>query len=140
MGTAFHLFRINNAQKGGIQVLGQAIRRFREKKIGRTSDELVWEVEYIFDEQKKPDRELKAYMLAISNQVKELLTLNPLFKEQVNQLVAQLNYETPGLTMDLISNLIMAEKLILQDLLETIDFKKRAMTLLKLLKEETAGS
>ena len=136
IGTAFHLFRINNAQKGGIQVLGQAIRRFRKKKVQPQSKDLVWEVEYIYDEQKKPDRELKAYMLAISNQVKELLALNPLFKEQVNQLVSQLNYETPGLTMDLISNLIMAEKHVLQELLETIPFKKRAMMLLKLLKEE----
>lgn len=136
VGTAFHLFRINNAQKGGIQVLGQAIRRFKKKKVEEDAKSLAWEVEYIYDEQKKASRELKAYMLAISNQVKELLGLNPLFKEQVNQLVSQLNYDTPGLTMDLISNLVMSEKQVLQDLLETIPFKKRAMELLKLLKEE----
>ncbi len=136
VGTAFHLFRINNTQKGGIQVLGQAIRRFKKKKLEVDANSLAWEVEYIYDEQKKPNRELKAYMLAISNQVKELLGLNPLFKEQVNQLVSQLNYDTPGLTMDLISNLVMTEKQVLQELLETIPFKKRAMELLKLLKEE----
>ncbi|MEL6274077.1 MAG: endopeptidase La, partial [Bacteroidota bacterium] len=84
----------------------------------------------------KPDNELKAYMLAISADVKQLLQLNPMFQEQVNMVVSQLNYERPGQTMDIISNLLSAEKEKLQELLSTWDLVERAKLLLSLIKDE----
>lgn len=136
VGTVFQIFRHSTSPEGVLQVLGQAHKRLIKKKLTFVVPDLRWEVDYVQDPTTKPDIELKAYMLTLSNQVKELLKLNPLFKEQVNQLVAQLNYDTPGLTLDLISNLVTSDKLDLQNLLEQFDLKERAKTLLHLLKEE----
>ena len=75
-------------------------------------------------------------MLAISSEIKQLLQLNPMFQEQVNLVVAQLNYEAPGMTMDVISNLLSGESEQLQELLETFNWHERAKLLLQLIKEE----
>lgn len=136
VGAVYQIFRHSMSQEGILQVLGQVHKRFTKKRITIVMPDLRWEVEYVQDPTQKPDTELKAYMLTLSNQVKELLRLNPLFKEQVNQLIAQLNYDTPGLTIDLISNLLTSDRLDLQRLLEQFDLKERAKTLLHLLKEE----
>ena len=136
MGTIFHVFRSNPLPNGNLQILGQAVKRFRKKRISLVVPRLRWEVTYHTDPEDKPGTELKAYMLAISTQVKELLQLNPTFKEQVNQLVAQLNYDTPGLTMDLISNLLTTDSDDLQLLLEKTDLQERAQFLMELLREE----
>ena len=50
--------------------------------------------------------------------------------------VSQLNNDTPGTTMDVISNLLSSDAEILQQLLETIDWHQRAELLLRLIKEE----
>ncbi|MEZ4899914.1 MAG: endopeptidase La [Saprospiraceae bacterium] len=136
MGTIFHAFRSNPLPNGNLQILGQAVKRFKKKRVSLVVPRLRWEVTYHDDPQDKPNTELKAYMLAISTQVKELLQLNPTFKEQVNQLVSQLNYDTPGLTMDLISNLLTTDSDDLQALLEKLDLQERAQFLMELLREE----
>jgi ATP-dependent Lon protease len=84
----------------------------------------------------KPSPDLKAYMMAISTEIREVLKLNPVFQEQVNMVVGQLNYDSPGQTMDVISNLLSGDSETLQDLLETFDLLERANKLLKLIKEE----
>jgi ATP-dependent Lon protease len=50
--------------------------------------------------------------------------------------VSQLNYEAPGVTMDVISNLLSSESEALQELLETFDLHERVQLLLKLIKED----
>src|SRR5690606_34502027 len=92
--------------------------------------------EYHPDENLTPTPEMKAYMLSIGSELKALLQLNPIFKEQLNMVVSQLNYEEPGLTMDIISSLLTARADKLQDLLETFDQYERANKLLRLIKEE----
>ena len=109
VGTAYQVLRINPIAPGVIQVLGRGINRFRRKSVVTLKPEIRWEVEYYQPPKEKPDQELKAYMMAISSEIKELLQLNPLFKEQVNMVVAQLNYDDPGTTMDVISNLLSSE-------------------------------
>jgi ATP-dependent Lon protease len=75
-------------------------------------------------------------MLAISSDIKSLLALNPLFQEQVNMVVTQLNYDKPGQTVDVISNLVSSEKEKLQELLETWQITERAKLLLNIIKDE----
>src|SRR5690606_13981782 len=119
-----------------IQVMGQGITRFTKKKVLYVQPPIKWEVEYHPDENLTPTPEMKAYMLSIGSELKALLQLNPIFKEQLNMVVSQLNYEEPGLTMDIISSLLTASADKLQDLLETFDQYERANKLLRLIKEE----
>ena len=136
VGTAFQIIRINPIAPNTIQVLGHGVSRFRKKSTVQVKPTVKWGVEYQPENKDKPDAELRAYMMAISSEIKELLQLNPLFKEQVNMVVAQLNYDAPGTTMDVISNLLTTDADGLQELLETFDHHERAKLLLRLVKEE----
>lgn len=136
VGTAFQIFRINPIAPNVVQVLGKGVNRFRRKSVVTLKPNIRWEVHYYQPPKEKPDQDLKAYMMAISSEIKELLKLNPLFKEQVNMVVAQLNYDAPGNTMDVISNLLSSDFEALQTLLETFDLHERAKLLLRLIKEE----
>lgn len=136
VGTIFHILRIVPSAPGTIQILGQGVGRFKRKQIILVEPVQRWEVEHIHESKVKPGTELKAYMMAISGQMKEILRLNPIFQEQVNQVVAQLNIDTPGLTMDLISNMLTSDREELQRLLETFDYLDRAKQLLELIKKE----
>ncbi|MEL6864720.1 MAG: endopeptidase La [Bacteroidota bacterium] len=136
MGTAMRILRIVPNGPDSVQVLMQGLNRFRRKRVLHVQPSLRWEVEHFYDSAEKPNTELKAYMLAISNDMKELLQLNELFKEQINMVVSQLNYDAPGKTMDIISNILSADTERLQGLLETLDFLERAEILLQLIKEE----
>ncbi|GJM35413.1 MAG: Lon protease [Saprospiraceae bacterium] len=136
MGTVFKIIRIVSTSKDAVQVLGNGISRFHRKKVLLIKPTLRWEVKYPAADKKKPGTDLKAYMMAISSEIKSLLQLNPLFQEQVNMVVSQLNYDAPGLTMDVISNLLSSEGEVLQDLLETLDLEERAEKLLLLIKQE----
>jgi ATP-dependent Lon protease len=135
-GTVFRVLRFAQITPSVLQVIGQGYSRFTKKKTLFIKPYLKWEVEYQHDPKEKPSPELKAYLLSISSELKELLKLNPLFKEQINLVVSQLNYEVPGLTMDVISTLLTADADKLQLLLETFDLQDRAMILLRLIKEE----
>ena len=136
MGTVFQIMRILPTGQESVQVLGRGISRFKRKRVTLVKPQLRWEVTYHQNSKDKPDNDLRAYMMAISEQIKELLKLNPLFQEQVNMVVSQLNYDLPGQTMDVISNLLSSEADVLQELLETLDLYERAHRLLELIKQD----
>ncbi len=136
VGTVFQVMRIVPIGPGAVQVLGRGLRRFRKEKALLVKPQLRWQVKYIPEPREKADPDLRAYMMALSSETKQLVQLNPLFQEQVNLVVAQLNLDTPGLTMDVISNLLQGEGETMQQLLETFDLHERARNLLRLIKEE----
>lgn len=136
VGTTFQVLRLVPLPNNAIQVLGEGITRFKRKHTLFVQPHLKWSVDYLQDSKEKPTQELKAYMMALSGVLQDLLKLNSLFKEQVNMVVSQLNYDAPGLTMDLISNFLSSDALKLQELLETTNLHQRAQMLLELIKEE----
>ena len=135
-GTVFRIVRVVPMAPGTVQVIGQGINRFHKKRTLLVKPILRWEVEHHFDRKESITPDLKAYMMAISSDIKTLLQLNPLFKEQVNLVVSQLNYDAPGFTMDVISNLLSSEAEVLQELLETLDLQDRAKLLIRLIRQE----
>ncbi len=136
VGTVYQILKVMPMGANGVQVLGRTVKRFRRQRVVQTEPSLRWRVQYDNQPATRPDPELKAYMLAISSDIKSLLTLNPLFQEQVNMVVTQLNYEQPGQTIDVISNLVSSEKDKLQDLLDTWEIAERAKKLLSIIKDE----
>lgn len=136
VGTLFQVLRVVPIAPETVQVLGQGITRFTKRKDISKDGSTRWEIAVHQEPKTKADTDLKAYMMAISSELKALLKLNPLFKEQVNMVVSQLNYDAPGLTMDVISNLLTSDKEDLQDLLETFDLKDRANKLIRMIKQE----
>lgn len=136
VGTTFQIMRLIPIAPNTMQVLGQGINRFERKKTILVKPQIRWEVKHVPNPKVKPDQELKAYMMAISSEIKELLKVNPLFQEQVNMVVSQLNYDAPSLTMDIISNLLSSSVEELQNLLETFDLHERAKLLIGLIRQD----
>lgn len=136
VGTLYQIMRIVPLSPNAIQVLGRGITRFKKDRTVLVKPQIRWQVDYLNDPKDKPSPDLKAYMMAVSNEIRELLKLNPVFQEQVNMVVGQLNYDAPGQTLDVISNLLSGDSESMQDLLETRDLLERANKLLRLIKEE----
>ena len=69
--------------------------------------------------------ELKAYSISIITTIKELLKLNPLFKEELQIFLGHSDFTEPGKLADFAVALTTASREELQDVLETFDMETR---------------
>jgi len=135
VGTALRIMRVVVTEES-VQVLARAMHRIECTQVLGTPPTQKWAVNYRRDLAMRPTEEIKAYTLSIISQVKELLGLSPLFQEQLKMLVSHLDYENPGLTMDLITAMTTAEGSRVQEILESFDLIERGKKVLQLLREE----
>ncbi|WNJ20277.1 endopeptidase La [Pontibacter sp. G13] len=138
IGTLVRIFRHDVLADDMMQVLVQGLHRFQFEKELMHEPNLIWSVQYPPSGlgEKAIDQELKALTMAIGNQVKELIALNPVLQEQVRMMSPQLTYEKPGLMMDIVAGILPASSDETQELLETFNLKLRANKLIKLLNQE----
>lgn len=134
VGVIAHILS-STSNEDGITVVLSALDRMRVVRIIRHSPYLVAEVEYLFDKS-APTDELRAYTLAVINSVKDLVAQNPLYKEQLSLLISEGNLDEPGPLADTAAFLTSAEGPALQDVLETLDVRRRLEKVLGLLKQE----
>ncbi|MEZ5315009.1 MAG: endopeptidase La [Chlamydiales bacterium] len=80
--------------------------------------------------------ELKAYSINIVSVIKELLKLNPLFKEELQIFLAHSDFTEPGKLADFAVALTTATREELQQILESFDMSTRIDKALALLKKE----
>lgn len=138
VGTLLRIQRVIPVADDTVQVLGQSLVRVEKNESTDEAEASAprWRVTYRERPRAKPSPDLRAYMMAISSEIKQLISLNPHFKEQINLVVDRLNYEAPGMTLDVLSNLLSADREILQNLLETYDPLARAKEVLELTRQE----
>lgn len=136
VGTVLKIFRVAPVDSNTVQVLVQGIRRFEYVETMQREPLLRWKVQYHYEPEEKPDSDLKAYMMSITSEVKELLGLNPISQEQLKMILGQMDYQKPGLMMDVIAYMLSADREKLQHLLAQYDLYDRAQYLLVLLREE----
>ncbi len=136
VGTLVKINKVLPIDTESVEVFLESINRFEYVETISDKPLVKWKVAHYNQVEEELDSEMKAYMLAISNIVRELIQLSQVFREQVNMMVSQLNYNTPGLTIDVLANVLTADEHVLQDLLETFNMKERAKKLLKLLQQE----
>ena len=136
VGTLFRIQRVIPVNDDNVQVLGVSLVRFEKTEELKKGSQVRWRVRYQERQRGKVSPDLRAYMMAVSSEIKHLISINPHFKEQINMVVDRLNYEAPGLTLDVLSNLLSADREILQNLLETFDALERAKEVLQLAKQE----
>ncbi len=80
--------------------------------------------------------ELKAYSINIISVIKELLKLNPLFKEELQIFLGHSDFTEPGKLADFAVALTTATREELQEVLEAFDMEVRITKALALLKKE----
>jgi ATP-dependent Lon protease len=124
-------------QTGQLQVLLGGMDRFELKQVISADRFLVGAVEYLPEKKVEPTDELRAYALAVINSLKDLVKLNPLFKEELTLLLQQGSVEEPGRLADIAAYLTSAPGAQLQEVLETFDVGKRLEKVLELLRKET---
>ncbi len=136
VGVVARILRIIPMEQGGAQVvLNMEKRVVIEKPL--KNKHLLAQVKYHDDTPLAHlSRELKAYSISIITTIKELLKLNPLFKEELQIFLGHSDFTEPGRLADFAVALTTASREELQEVLETFDIEKRIDKALMLLKKE----
>ncbi len=134
IGVIARILKIMPLEQGGAQVILNMESRFRVKKHVK-SKYIKAQIEVV-EEKKKLTQELKAYAISIISIIKELLKLNPLFKEELQIFLGHSDFTEPGKLADFAVALTTASRTELQNILDTIDLEKRIELALSLLKKE----
>ena len=134
LGTAAKILKKINLPDGGINVLINSIKRFSVKNVISEKPHIVTEVEYLDDDMPKRNMEIKALTRAVLSQLKMLSENNPLFTEEMK--LTMVNVDEPGKIADFVTSILNLEKNEYQEVLETINVKKRLERVLRLLQKE----
>lgn len=118
------------------RVLVGALDRMEVKRILSCDPYVVAEVRYLHEPKVELSDEIKAYSLAVINSVKDLVQLSPLFKEELNLLVAQGHIADPARLADYAAYLTSSSGAELQEVLEALDLRVRLEKVVALLKKE----
>ena len=136
VGVQARILRIIPLEQGGAQVIFNMEQRFKISKSAGTGKVLRAHVRYHEENAGPLTGELKAYAISIISTIKELLKLNPLFKEEFQIFLNHSDFTDPGRLSDFASALTTASREELQDILETYAIDKRVDKALTLLKKE----
>ena len=134
MGT---VVRVHNAVRGQgkIQFIAEGLRRFNIGQV--TSEQAPFIAQVAYPATDEPvTQEIRAYALAIINKIKELLPLNPLYKENVRAYLDRFNPEDASPLADFAAALTSASAADLQDVLETVPLLRRMERVMLLVQHE----
>lgn len=153
VGVAARILRIIPMEQGGAQIILNMESRFeiveevapkktktasskkKQKDPSQAITPPVAKVRYHKDLSHQT-KELKAYAISIISTIKELLKMNPLFKEELQIFLSHSDFTEPGKLADFAVALTTASREELQSVLETFDIPSRIDKALVLLKKE----
>ncbi|MBS0627147.1 MAG: LON peptidase substrate-binding domain-containing protein, partial [Verrucomicrobia bacterium] len=136
VGILARILRIIPMEQGGAQVVLNMESRISIKKPNKKGKFLKASIKVFEDLSGKLSKELKAYSISIITTIKELLKLNPLFKEELQIFLGHSDFTEPGKLADFAVALTTATREELQEVLETFDLQGRIDKALVLLKKE----
>ncbi|MGE5341452.1 MAG: endopeptidase La [Candidatus Omnitrophota bacterium] len=119
-----------------LQVLIQVMERFDIVDIVKEEPVLHIRVKYWPETVFENNEELKAYSVAIIENIKELVKLNPLFKEGLTLVIERINVNDPGALCDFAASMTTASGEELQKILEIKNIRTRIEEVLIILKRE----
>lgn len=135
VGVQARVLRIIPIEQGGAQVILSMDKRLTVEQPLEVSEGLRAKVKF-YDDKHELTNELKAYAISIITTIKELLQLNPLFKEELQIFLSHSDFTEPGKLADFAVALTTATREELQDVLQTFDIGGRVDKSLTLLKKE----
>lgn len=134
-GVLARILRIIPMEQGGAQVILNIEKRIEVVEPIASSKYLKAKIAK-YDDTLDLSHELKAYTISIITTIKELLKLNPLFKEELQVFLSHSDFTEPGKLADFAVALTTASREELQGVLETLDLQTRIDKALLLLKKE----
>ncbi len=135
VGILARVLRIIPIEQGGAQVILNMEKRLTVVEGIADSRPLRAHVVY-HEDSPAFTQELKAYAISIISTIKELLKLNPLFKEELQIFLGHSDFTDPGKLADFAVALTTATREELQEVLSTFDIQGRIDKALVLLKKE----
>ena len=137
VGVMANILRIVPLEQGGAQVVLNMEKRIQIKKPLPKSKYLRAKISYHDDKiTQQQSKIIKAYSISIITTIKDLLKLNPLFKEELQIFLGHSDFTEPGKLADFAVALTTAGRGELQDILGTFDVQDRIDKTLVLLKKE----
>jgi len=134
VGTAAKIVKRINLPDGGVNIFISTLRRFRIVKIHNDASPYSAVVEYLDDDYDPEDKELKALTRALLTEMKQISQDNPLFSEEMR--LNMVNIDNPGKIADFITSILNVDRDKQQEILETLDVKKRMEMVLIYIKKE----
>ena len=119
-----------------VQVMLGVLERCRLTGILQPEPFIIASVEYLLETESNPDSELKAYAVAVIKSIKELIQLNPLYKEELGLFMQHSSLQDPGRLADFAAALTTSSPAEMQDILDTISVLERLRKVIILLKKE----
>lgn len=135
VGVLGRILRIIPLEQGGAQVILSLEQRMTIMTPMKKSKHLRAKVSYHRDHVRLT-QDIKAYTINIISTIKELLKLNPLFREELQIFLGHSDFTEPGQLADFSVALTTATREELQGVLETFDLQKRIDKALSLLRQE----
>lgn len=137
VGVVAQIIKAQRQGKDGpFQILCGGLDRFTLGRVMMREPHLVAAVSYEYESKETVDDDLRAHAIAVITTVKELIELNPLFKQELGVLVQQGSIEEPGRLADFAAYLTSATGEKLQKVLECFDRRRRLELALELLRRE----
>ena len=129
--------RVHHAMRdsGRIQFIAEGIERFRIARWVQNERPFVIQAEYPLAPSDK-SKEVRAYALAIINKIKELLPLNPLYKESLKAFLDRYTPDDASPLTDFAAAMTSADGEQLQEVLETVPLLRRMEKVLLLIQHE----
>lgn len=121
--------------EGHLQFIAQGLERFRIKKFLSDKPPFVVQVEYFKPADENED-EVKAYAISIISAIKQLLSLNPLYSEDLKQYLGRFSPDQPSPLTDFAAGITTANGNELQDILEERSILERMKKVMMLLQKE----
>jgi len=136
VGVAAKIVKVLHTEKNAAHVLVNSLERFVIEDVHETGTSLYARVKYHFATELSTNPELRAYSMAILSTLKELVQINPLYSEEIKLFLNRSSLDDPGRLADFAANLTSVDGQQLQEILGTIDVRKRIDKVLVLLKKE----
>ncbi len=133
IGTVARIKRIIKMPDGNMTVIIQGVKRFQIKGITQEIPYIKAKIKTLADVAPKEDKEFKAIVDSIKELAISVIKLNPNVPTEASFAIE--NIQGPVFLVNFITSNLEAEVEKKQNLLETNDFKERALGLLKLLDE-----
>jgi len=136
-GCAARIVKHHDVEGGGLQVIIQVVSRWRTIEVERDDQLVVVRGEAVRTSVDPGDQQVRALAMAIVGQLRELVSHNPVYGEEIKMVLANFNnIDGPSRLADIAASLTTAKRDDLQDILETIEIVPRMERVVALLTRE----
>ena len=137
VGVVARIAKVLSQDDDSSQLLLDVLGRIRVVKGMSAKPRIMMaKVEYIRQKKIEINDEIRAYCREILSNMKELINLNPLIKEELNQFISKISLDDPSRLADFAATLTSANREELQAIVEAIPIITRLSKTLLLIKKE----